>query len=159
MDNDRRVTVTNSAEETEEFGFKLGTFLKKGKAVTVCLYGELGAGKTTFVKGFAAAFGIPGREIGSASFVIVAEYETVPPFYHIDLYRLGDEPCLEDIGLWEYIGSGGIAVVEWAEKLGEMPEGAVSVNFEYLGEDRRQVLFTGIDGTDWDRFLQETRKK
>jgi tRNA threonylcarbamoyladenosine biosynthesis protein TsaE len=159
LDNNRKVTVTGSAEETEDLGARLGSFLKKGGAVTVCLYGDLGAGKTTFVKGFAAAFGVPGREVGSASFVIVAEYETVPPFYHIDLYRLGDEPCVEDIGLWEYIESGGIAVIEWAEKLGETPEGAVSVNFEYLGEDRRQISFAGIDVIEWDAFVKDTERK
>ena len=155
MDNDRRMTVTNSAQETEELGFRVGTFLKNGGAVTVCLYGDLGAGKTTFVKGFAAAFGVAAREIGSASFVIVAEYETVPPFYHIDLYRLPDEPCMEDIGLWEYIESGGVAVVEWAEKLGEAPDGAVSVKFEYMGEDKRRISFEGFDGIGWDKFVKD----
>ncbi len=155
MNSDRRVIITSSAEETEELGFRLGTFLKKGGEVKVCLYGDLGAGKTTFVKGFASAFGIAGREIGSASFVIVAEYETVPPFYHIDLYRLGDEPCAEDIGLWEYIESGGAVVIEWAEKLGESPEGAVSVSFEHLGEDRRQLSVAGINGTEWDTFMKD----
>ena len=84
-----RQIITSSAEETERLGHSLGALLKKkGVAATVCLYGDLGAGKTTFVKGFALAFGIPAREVGSASFVIVAEYETAPPFYHIDLYRL-----------------------------------------------------------------------
>lgn len=158
MDNDLRVTVTSSVEETEELGARLGSFLKNG-AVTVCLYGDLGAGKTTFVKGFASAFGIAGREIGSASFVIVAEYETTPPFYHIDLYRLGDEPCIEDIGLWEYIESGGVVVIEWAEKLGETPDGAVTVNLEYLDEDRRRISFAGIDGTSWDAFVKNMGTK
>ena len=152
-----RVYITRSSEETEDFGFRLGSFLKKkGGAVTVCLFGDLGAGKTTFVKGFASAFGIPSREIGSASFVIVAEYETTPPFYHVDLYRLGDEPCVEDIGIWEYIESGGVVVIEWAEKLGELPEGAVSVNFEYIGEDRRQIGIRGIENDDWNALVKET---
>jgi tRNA threonylcarbamoyladenosine biosynthesis protein TsaE len=152
--------ITRSSEETEDVGFRLGSFLKeKGGTVTVCLFGDLGAGKTTFVKGFASAFGIPGREIGSASFVIVAEYETNPPFYHIDLYRLGDEPCAEDIGLWEYIESGGIVVIEWAEKLGELPEGAVSVNFEYLGEENRQIIVQGVEKDEWDSLVKDIRRK
>ena len=67
--------LTYSAAETEAAGLKLGDLMKKrGGPVTVCLFGDLGAGKTTFVKGFASAFGIPGRDIGSASYVIVAEY-------------------------------------------------------------------------------------
>ena len=155
-----RGIVTHMAEETEGLGFSLGLFLKKkGGAVTVCLYGDLGAGKTTFIKGFASAFGIPGREIGSASFVIVAEYETTPPFYHIDLYRLGDEPCIEDIGLWEYIESDGIVVIEWAEKLGEVPDGAISVHFQYRGEDRREIEIDGIGSDAWNAFLKDAEKK
>ena len=155
-----RGIVTHTAEETEGLGSRLGLFLKKkGEAVTVCLYGDLGAGKTTFIKGFASAFGIPAREIGSASFVIVAEYETTPPFYHIDLYRLGDEPCIEDIGLWEYIESDGIVVIEWAEKLGEVPDGAVSVNFKYHGEDRREIAILGIESDAWNAFLTEAEKQ
>ena len=156
----RNRDITRSSEETEDVGFRLGSFLKeKGGAVTVCLFGDLGAGKTTFVKGFASAFGIPGREIGSASFVIVAEYETNPPFYHIDLYRLGDEPCAEDIGLWEYIESGGIVVIEWAEKLGEVPDGAISVTFQYRGEDRREIAIEGIESDEWDAFLTDAEKQ
>lgn len=155
-----RGIVTQAAEETEVIGFRLGSFLKKKSGtVIVCLYGDLGAGKTTFVKGFASAFGIPGREIGSASFVIVAEYETTPPFYHIDLYRLGDEPCSEDIGLWEYIESDGIVVIEWAEKLGEVPDGAVSVTFQYRGEDRREIAIEGIESDEWDAFLTDAEKQ
>lgn len=155
-----RGIVTQAAEETEVIGFRLGSFLKKkGGSVIVCLYGDLGAGKTTFVKGFASAFGIPGREIGSASYVIVAEYETTPPFYHIDLYRLGDEPCIEDIGLWEYIESDGIVVIEWAEKLGEVPGGAVSVSFQDRGEDRREIAIEGIESDEWKASLTDAEKQ
>ncbi len=155
-----RAIITRSAEETQRLGFGLGNLLKnRGQGVTVCLYGDLGAGKTTFVKGFASAFGIPEREIGSASFVIVAEYETTPPFYHIDLYRLGDEPCVEDIGIWEYIDAGGISVIEWAEKLGEMPEGAISVNLRQIGEDERELSIEGIDMKEKNILLKEIGKK
>ncbi len=151
--------VTRSAEETERLGYSIGALLKKkGLAATVCLYGDLGAGKTTFVKGFASAFGIPGREVGSASFVIVAEYETAPPFYHIDLYRLGDEPCTEDIGIWEYIESGGIVVIEWAEKLGEMPEGALSVTFQHQHEDTREIVIEGIDHDELHALMGDIGK-
>lgn len=150
------IIITRSSEETEDLGFGLGSLLKKrGKAVTVCLYGDLGAGKTTFIKGFASAFGIARRDIGSASYVIVAEYETSPPFYHIDLYRLGGESCVEDIGLWEYIESGGIVVIEWAERLGEMPEGAVSVNMRSLGEDKREIIIDGVGIDEKNALLKD----
>ncbi|MGO9952405.1 MAG: tRNA (adenosine(37)-N6)-threonylcarbamoyltransferase complex ATPase subunit type 1 TsaE [Dissulfurispiraceae bacterium] len=153
-----RQIVTRSAEQTERLGYRLGLLLKKtGLPVTVCLYGDLGAGKTTFVKGFASAFGIPAREIGSASFVIVAEYETIPPFYHIDLYRLGNEPCIEDIGLWEYIEAGGIVVIEWAEKLGEMPDDALSVTFRHRDEDAREIVIEGIEYDDLNALMGDNR--
>ena len=137
--------ITYSAPETEAVGLRLGTLMKKrGGPVTVCLFGDLGAGKTTFVKGFASAFGIPGRDIGSASYVIVAEYDTEPPFYHMDLYRLGDEPCADDIGLWEYIEAGAVVIIEWADKLGEFPDGAVSVRIKNLDADEREIVFGGV---------------
>lgn len=112
--------------------------------MTVCLYGDLGAGKTTFIRGFASAFGIPGRDIGSASYVIVAEYETSPPFYHMDLYRLSDS-CPDEMGLWEYIECGAVVVIEWAERLGDPPEGAVLVNIDILDGDRREMKVRGVD--------------
>jgi tRNA threonylcarbamoyladenosine biosynthesis protein TsaE len=137
--------ITASAEETTNFGLRLGNLLKsRGGPVTVCLYGDLGAGKTTFIKGFASAFGIPERDIGSASYVIVAEYETSPPFYHMDLYRLSGDPCSEDMGLWEYIESDAVVVIEWAERLGEMPEGAVSVRINIPDSDRREMIVNGL---------------
>ena len=72
--------------ETLHFGQRLGKKLKPGDIV--CLYGELGAGKTTVTKGIASAFGIKERDITSASFTIIAEYDNDIPFYHIDLYRI-----------------------------------------------------------------------
>src|SRR5512147_573532 len=98
--------VTRSAEETERIGFELGRFLKaRGETRTVLLYGDLGAGKTTLVKGIALAFGLPKRDVGSASFVIIAEYETSPPLYHIDLYRVEQGAELEELGIWDYMYS------------------------------------------------------
>lgn len=154
-----RQIVSRSAGETERLGRSLGALLKKkGLGAKVCLYGDLGAGKTTFVKGFASAFGIPAREVGSASFIIVAEYETMPPFYHIDLYRLPDEPCTEDIGLWEYIESGGIVVIEWAEKLGEMPDGALSVSFRHRNEETREIVIEGIELHEVHALMKDMEK-
>jgi tRNA threonylcarbamoyladenosine biosynthesis protein TsaE len=139
-----RSFTTRSAAETEALGRRIGEALRPREGgAAVCLYGDLGAGKTTFVKGFAAAFGIPGRDVGSASFVIVAEYETKPPFYHIDLYRLVD-PCMEDMGLWEYIEGGGVTIIEWAERLGETPEDAITVTFRFNGEAIRTITIDGL---------------
>jgi tRNA threonylcarbamoyladenosine biosynthesis protein TsaE len=151
--------ITSSAEETAAFGALLGDLLKKrGGPLTVCLYGDLGAGKTTFIKGFAGAFGVPERDIGSASYVIVAEYETSPPFYHMDLYRLGGDPCSDDMGLWEYIESDAVVVIEWAERLGEMPDGAVSLRMNILGEDRREMIVSGLRAEEEESLTKAGNK-
>lgn len=144
--------LSNGPEETLRYGFKLGSILKRGD--TVCLFGELGSGKTVFVKGIASALGIMERDITSASFTIIAEYkghlkDTPVPFYHIDLYRIADASQLDSVGVDEYIGKGGIAVVEWAERLGSI-EGAVSVRVNILDKDKREILVEGIDDKDWN---------
>ncbi len=136
--------VTKSREETEDLGNELGELLKAQGSATVLLYGDLGAGKTTLIKGIASAFGISKRDIGSASFVIVAEYDTSPRFFHIDLYRLETQEDIEELGVWEYLESGGIAVVEWAERLFEIPEGAVIVKITYRDEDSREIVIEGL---------------
>jgi tRNA threonylcarbamoyladenosine biosynthesis protein TsaE len=106
----------------------------------VCLLGELGAGKTTFVKGVAEALGIPRRDITSASFVIVAEHDSEPPLYHIDLYRLRDEQDLNTAGVYDYIGGSGISVIEWAEKIDIREENVTKVHINFVSEDEREII-------------------
>lgn len=133
---------SRSEAETREIGRRIGRQLKAGDVV--CLYGELGSGKTTMVKGMASAFGIDERDITSASFTIIAEYNGTTPFYHIDLYRVEPERAGE-LGLDEYLGKG-VSVVEWAERAGdEIPEGSITVRINYTGENQRDVLIEGID--------------
>lgn len=146
--------LSKSPNETSVFGYKLGSLLNGGDIV--CLYGDLGAGKTTFVKGIASAFGIPEREITSASFTIIAEHEgkrhgTALPFYHIDLYRLGDKTLMDSIGLDEYLGKRGVSVIEWAERL-EDAGCSISVLFETPGEGEREIQIEGIDEEDWNNL-------
>jgi len=134
--------LSNSPEETVEAGFRLGRLLGPGS--TVCLYGTLGAGKTTFVKGIGRAFGVPERDIMSASFTIVAEHDTDPPLYHIDLYRIKDDIDLESTGVYDFIGGDGVAVVEWADKM-DIPEGYVRVTINLLKDESREIIIEGID--------------
>ncbi|NTU42517.1 MAG: tRNA (adenosine(37)-N6)-threonylcarbamoyltransferase complex ATPase subunit type 1 TsaE [Nitrospirales bacterium] len=144
---------SGSQAETEGLGRRLGRYLKeKGGRGTVLLYGDLGAGKTTLIRGVASAFGIPEREIGSASFVIVADYETTPPFYHIDLYRIETAEDLDNLGVWEYIDSDGTAVIEWSERLPDLPEEAIKVIIHYTEEDTREITLEGINEADWDHL-------
>lgn len=136
--------ISNSPEETKEIGFRLGKLLKAGDVVG--LYGELGSGKTMFVKGVAQAFGIEDKEIMSASFTMISQYNTEPIFSHIDLYRIERDSQLDDIGLWEQIGSGGISVIEWAEKAERfLPEGTIKVYLRPLGNNMREIIIEGRD--------------
>ncbi len=139
--------ISNSPDETKEIGFKLGKMLKPGDVVG--LYGELGSGKTTLVKGMAKALGIDEREIVSASFTIIAEYNTKPPFFHIDLYRIEKDTELDEVGLWDNIGGEGISVLEWAEKAEEMlPEEMIKVRLNLINEDMREIIIEGENEKD-----------
>lgn len=131
--------LAHSPEETEAAGRQLASTLGSGSVV--CLYGGLGAGKTVFVKGMASALGIDPRDIISASFTIIAEYDSSPPLYHADLYRLGEGEDLEALGLYDYMDSEGITVIEWAERLPEAEaEGAVRVKINIVSEDTREII-------------------
>lgn len=133
---------SKSDSDTREIGRRLGEKLKPGDVV--CLFGELGAGKTTMVKGIASALGINERDITSASFTIIAEYDTPVPFYHIDLYRVTSDE-LPDLGLYEYLGPHGISVIEWAERAeGEIPDNSIMVRLYHTDDDCREVEITGI---------------
>ena len=141
--------ISNSPEATEEIGFKIGKKLKAGDIVR--LYGELGAGKTTMVKGIARALGIDRKDITSASFTIIAEYPGNPPFYHIDLYRTSTGADLDNTGIWDCIGSHSIAVIEWAEHAeSELPEDSIKVMIKDAGNDLREITIEGRDEKDWD---------
>jgi len=140
--------LTKSPEETQMLGARLAELLKQGSVV--CLYGQLGAGKTMFVKGIAQALGIPDRDIASASFTIIAEYENDIPLYHIDLYRLAQDVDIDETGIWDYIYSDGVTVIEWAERLGEIEDDFIRVKFAIIDERTRDITIEGIDEKDWD---------
>lgn len=142
---------SNSPGETEEAGYEIGRRLKAGDAVA--LYGDLGTGKTTMVKGIARAFGIAGRDVTSASFTIIAEYRSDPPFFHIDLYRIETERDVDGTGIWDFIGKGSVAVIEWAEKLGDqLTRDFIRVYISATGEDRREIRIEGLDEEDWNNL-------
>ncbi len=98
---------------TLKIGKQLGKQLKPGDIV--CLYGCLGAGKTTLTKAIALSLDIPEREITSASFIIIAEHYGSLPLYHVDLYRL-ENGGVEDTGIEDCFGNDGITVIEWPER-------------------------------------------
>jgi len=142
--------LSKSPEETQIIGFRLGKLLKS--EWVVCLYGELGAGKTTFVKGIAQALGIPDRDVMSASFTIVVEYHNDIPLYHIDLYRLEEDADIDGAGIWDYIYGDGVTVIEWAERLGEVPGDFIKVKFAIIDERTRDITVEEIDEKDWNHM-------
>jgi tRNA threonylcarbamoyladenosine biosynthesis protein TsaE len=136
--------ISKGHDETIAIGLRLGKLLTPGDVVG--LYGELGAGKTIMVKGIARAFGIEERDIVSASFTIMSEYDTNPPFVHIDLYRIGKDEELTELGLWEYMGAAGISVIEWAEKAEEwLPEDTIRVRLNTIDENTREITIEGVN--------------
>ena len=105
---------------------------------TLLLIGNLGAGKTAFVRGLAEGLGIDPGEVSSPTFTLIQEYRGGRlPLFHVDLYRL-TEPEVDDLGL-EELGSDGIVAIEWAEKLPRPPAGAILVRIADGGEDRRVI--------------------
>lgn len=149
--------LSNGPEETFKIGQRLGKILREGD--TVALFGELGSGKTVFAKGIASAFSISERDITSASFTIISEHKGIirdknepfgrsVPFYHIDLYRL-EGMDLDTLGLEEYIGRG-ISIIEWAEKLRDIPENLIKVRLNILNTEEREIIIEGINEEDWN---------
>jgi len=140
--------VSSSPEMTEAIGFNIGKMLKTGDVTA--LYGELGAGKTTLVKGIARAYGIENRDVTSASFTIIAGYRSDPAFYHIDLYRIETDEDLDNTGIWDCIGGDSVSVIEWAEKIEEeLPEKTIKVKIKTVDINKREITIEGIYEEDW----------
>lgn len=129
---------TSSPEETRDLARRMVATLKAG--ALLILTGELGAGKTTFVKGLAEGLGITGL-VRSPTFTVVNIYRGPVTLYHIDLYRLAGGAELDDIGLDDYLYCrDGISVVEWGERVvGELTDPYLSVRFFHDDGDRRRV--------------------
>lgn len=109
---------TNSPEETFDAGRKLGMNAKPGEIYT--LNGDLGVGKTVFTQGVAAGLGIL-EHVNSPTFTIVQVYESGRlPFYHFDVYRIGDVEEMDEIGYEDYFYGNGLCIVEWAERIREL---------------------------------------
>ena len=143
--------ITSNPEQTWRIGELLGALLGPGDIV--CLYGDLGAGKTSLSYGIALGLGVKEQYITSPTFTFVNEYEGRVPFYHIDLYRLKDPGELENIGFEEYLGSDGVTVIEWAERAeDELPEERLSVYLNYVNENSREIGFLA-EGERYHKLL------
>ena len=136
--------ITNGPEETEALGARLARALEPG--AVVAFTGDLGAGKTAFVRGLARGLDVRDR-VTSPTFTIVNEYEGGRlPLFHFDLYRLGCADELFDIGWEDYLARGGVCAVEWSERMEELLEpGTIRVDLR-RGEDesRRVITVEGV---------------
>ena len=141
------VIETRSPEETFQFGEKLGREAKPGQIYT--LNGDLGTGKTVFTQGFAAGLGIT-EPVNSPTFTIVQIYEEGRmPFYHFDVYRIGDVEEMDEIGYEDCFYGEGVCLIEWAELIEEiLPEHVIAVTIEKdleQGFDYRKITLTALD--------------
>jgi tRNA threonylcarbamoyladenosine biosynthesis protein TsaE len=130
--------IVESQQETLNIGRHLGELLEAGDVVA--LIGELGSGKTCLTKGIAYGMGISDHQyVTSPSFTIINEYQGKFALYHIDLYRMEKGFDEELLGLKEYIYSPAVTVIEWAERLSELPEERIEIHMDILGDERRRL--------------------
>ena len=151
-----KVFITKNFRETQRLGYDFAKVLRKGDVI--CLYGDLGSGKTTFVQGLAEGLGVKNRII-SPTFIITRCYKLKTQksnvkttaqnsklFYHIDLYRIGGND-IRGLGLEEILNdSSNIVAIEWAEKLkNNLPQKRTDIEFFYEKDNVRKIVFKSLN--------------
>jgi len=136
--------ISHSEKETLVIGKSIAASLKKGDIL--CLYGQLGAGKTVLAKGIAQGLGIRADQVISPSFVLLREHlNSHIPLFHFDLYRLKDVKSILDLGYEEYFFNAGITLVEWPERLGKLlPENFLKVQLSIGPKYKRTLKFNAF---------------
>ncbi|GMX58862.1 MAG: tRNA (adenosine(37)-N6)-threonylcarbamoyltransferase complex ATPase subunit type 1 TsaE [Candidatus Microsyncoccus archaeolyticus] len=138
--------ISNNFLETKELGKKIGKDIlgcRKDKSTVLNLKGNLGAGKTTFIQGFALGLGIR-KKILSPTFIIFNKYKIKDGyFYHIDCYRIDKEKEMKDLGFDQIINNPkNIVAIEWGEKIKKiMPKNAIDIKFKILKENKRKITY------------------
>jgi tRNA threonylcarbamoyladenosine biosynthesis protein TsaE len=136
---------TQSETETEEIARELAGELRPGDVVA--LYGPLGAGKTSFVRGLASGLHCV-QPVRSPTFSLINEYSGTIPLYHFDFYRLDGQAEIDDLGWTDYLNTDGVLAIEWPEKVRKMlPIPRIEVYLSYLGETSRKVEIVAIVDT------------
>lgn len=148
--NNAMKIVSNSSAYTTELGEKLGSLLKKGSLIT--LKGDLAGGKTTFTKGVGKSLNI-NEVINSPTFTILKIYNGDLPLYHIDAYRLAENPY--DLGFDEYYDDG-IMIVEWPEYYENLPKERIEVEFNFIDDSTREITITATN--NYEEVLKEFEK-
>jgi tRNA threonylcarbamoyladenosine biosynthesis protein TsaE len=145
------IIKTKSPEETRSLGHKLSAVLKPGDVL--CLYGDLGTGKTCLAQGVCRGWGVE-EPVVSPSFTLLNEYKAKHPIYHFDLYRLKSPDELLNIGYQEYLYGEGLVIIEWPEKAGdELPQDRLDIYISISSLEERvfNIVVTG----QLDRNLDE----
>lgn len=131
------VKNTMSYQDTEEFAKKISNYFQKGDCIA--FFGEMGAGKTAFVRGLADGLGVKG-EVSSPTFAIVNEYVGPVPLIHFDMYRVLGEDDLVTTNFFEYLNGDNIVAIEWSENIIDfLPSDFIKVDIKKLGENTRQI--------------------
>ena len=137
------VFFTKNERETEALGTRIAAALPAGGTV-IALYGELGAGKTAFVRGLARGLGVEDMVV-SPTFTIVNEYPGRRELFHFDMYRLGGADELFDIGWEDYLSREGVCAVEWSENVPEAFDGSeIRVTIEKTSDTARRITVEGL---------------
>lgn len=119
--------------------------------MVICLYGDLGSGKTVFAKAFAHAMGIDG--VTSSTFNIIKEYNGELPLYHMDVYRVDDN--IDNLGIEEYFEKGGVTIIEWADLIKDyLPEERLDIKFKVVDENTR-ILQIKAYGEEYIRACED----
>ena len=150
--------VTTSPRQSQNLGRNLGKLVQGGEIVG--LVGELGAGKTCFVRGFAQGIEVSADAwVRSPTFTLINEYSGRLPVYHIDLYRVGKQEELETLNLREYLYGDGVSLIEWFEFLPahEVDE-YLELRLAHGGGNRRELTFLA-HGQRYERLLEELKSK
>ena len=136
-----KIFLTKNSQETIQKAFDFAKNLKAGDIVL--LEGELGSGKTTFVKGLAKGLKAKVKDVNSPTFVLMNIYKGKIPIYHFDLYRLEKPQEIESLNIDEYLQANGVAVIEWPKRLGQqMPSPTYWIEFKHKGENIRQICIS-----------------
>jgi tRNA threonylcarbamoyladenosine biosynthesis protein TsaE len=145
------VITTTAAEATRNLAARLAAVAQPGDLL--CLIGDLGAGKTQFAKGFAVGLGIDDN-VASPTFVLMTEYTGRLPLFHVDLYRLADAADALAGGLLDERQLAGVALVEWAERLGDaLPSARLDVVIDGTGDEPRRIALRASDA-GYLRYLE-----
>lgn len=135
-----KTVLSSSPDETIKIATGYAQSVNPGDVI--CLKGNLGAGKTQFVRGFVQGLGLSGDVVSSPTFTIINEYDGDLPVYHFDCYRLKDFKEAVEIGAEEYLYGEGVCIIEWPDRISELlPPSSKHVTFSIIGKNKREIIF------------------